>query len=419
MLKKDCYFLLKEPKSDNETLIYFFMTCPDSKVKRAIGRKILPADWNTEDQRPFKNKDLNKYLDDIEQVVKDIKSDCRRNKTIISSAMVHAGLDVVLQDLVKRKAVKKVGRTMFEDFVKVTDAMAAGTVLTPGKNPKKYEAGTIVYFEKCTRILKEFFKVEELRPLYSTVTMEVYNDFIVWCHGKNHANSYIGQLIKGWKRLADIALEKGWHSNPVFKSEGFVKITEETEDVFLTEKQILAIYTVELEERHLDIARDWFVMDCFLGVRVSDLQRITLADLSSDVFQLSNQKTGAHVAVPINPIIPAILLKWGGMPPAMSDVKLNKYIKIVGEKAKLNDKFMYSITKGGRLQVITCRVWEMLSAHTARRTLITNLLRSKVEEVIVMRLTGIKRQTTLNRYFKQTPLEVARDLKKHPYFTGK
>lgn len=423
MNKNDCYFLLKEPNSTQPTLIYFFLQCPDGKVKRSIQRKIHPIDWDPETKRPRKDRDLTKYLDTFEQLEDDIKSDCRRNKTIISKKMVDAAIDILLQESrpeKPKKAPTEETRNMIEDFRTITAGMKDGTVLTPGKQKKKYEAPTITYFNRVISTLEEFYKEESLLPHYDAVTMETYNKHITWSHKKNFANSYIGATIKGWKRLAAIAAdEKHWHDNPVFDNEDFVKITEETEDIALTENEIERIYKVEMDEPHYDLARDWFVLDCYKGLRVSDLLSITQRDFEGEYFEFVNKKTGAQVALPVHPFVREIIKKHGGIPPKISDVKLNKYIKEVARKAKLNSSFVYTITKGGRLQTIRCKKWEMVSSHTCRRSFITNLLKMGLPHAQVMRLAGIRRYQTLMRYFKQTPKEVAEDVAGHEFFTGK
>lgn len=422
MTKHDCYFLLKEPNSTEPTLIYFFLQCPDGKVKRSVQRQINPSDWDFEAKRPQKDRELDRYLDTFVQMEEDIKSDCRRNKTIITKSKVDDAIDILLQDSRPdrpKKAPKEEVRNMIDDFRTITDGMAAGTILTPGKQKKKYEPKSITYFKRVINTLEEFFKDESLAPHYENITLDTYNRHIAWSHKKNFANSYIGNTIKGWKRLAAIANdEKQWHSNRVFDSDDFVKITEETDDIALTEKEIERIYRVEVEESHYDLARDWFVLDCFMGLRVSDLLAISERDFEGDYFEFVNKKTGAQVALPVHPFVREVIKKYGGIPPKISDVKLNKYIKEVAKKAKLNSTFIYTITKGGRLQTIRCKKWEMVSSHTCRRSFITILLKLGLAHAKVMRLAGIKRYQTLMRYFKQTPKEVAEDVSSHAFFTG-
>jgi site-specific recombinase XerD len=417
MDKKECNFWLKEPNSQKESLIYFNIALPDGDIKRSVKRKILPAEWDFESQRPSKDRKLLRYLDDIEDSISDLKSHCRHSGTVISCDLAKGTLDTILQDTGKKRGLTT--RNMFTDFRTISTGMRNGTVLTPDKKKKRYAESTILQFESSTNIIEEFFTEKKLSTNIELVTMDTYDAFFVWCHGRNLSNNYIGTLIKRWKILAKISRKNGWHTNMIFQSEDFVKITEETDDIFLTDEKIQAIAKTNVGLPGYDIARDWFVLDCYLGLRVSDLLKITKDDFEGNFFQLINKKTGAKVVIPINPTVRRIIKRYKGLPPAISDSTLNEYIKVVARKSGLKAKFIYKVTKGGILQIFHYQEWEMVSAHTCRRTFITNLCRKGIPPLQVMMLAGIEDYDTLMRYFKQSAMEVAEDVQGHKFFTGK
>jgi site-specific recombinase XerD len=418
--KKECSFVLKEPKATTPTPINFLMSCPDGRVKRGIAETILPTDWDPETQRATGTskaaRRINQLIDSIIAMVPGLKSECRRIGRVISKADVHAALDVILQDRQKEKE-KAPARDMFTDFKIIIEGMKDGSILTPGKRKKKYAPETIKSYEsRALPKLEEFYNDKKEAPQWAGVDLELYELFITWCHEKDLSDNSIGVYIKCWKRAGKIALKKGWHANAVFDDEDFMILKEETPDIYLDEKKIEIIYKQKLPVKHYDIARDWFVLDCNLGLRISDLKRVELKDFEGKHFQFVNQKTGAHVAIPIHRYAKAIIKKWKGLPPPISEQKFREYIKEVARLAKLNDKFIYKITKGGKLQVFEYKEWEMVSPHTCRRCFITNLLRMKFAHAHVMMLAGIKRYETLMRYFKQTPTDVANEVGEHDYF---
>lgn len=420
MPNKDCSFFLKEPKAGAHTLIYFHMTCPDGKIKRSVGLKVLPADWDFPGQRAKGTgkpaREINQVIDTIINMIPGIKSECRRNNRVISSKDIQAALDVILQDT-RAEEAKEPPRDMFTDIKVIIKGMQEGAILTPGKHKKRYAAETIKSYESRTLPkLEEFYKDKKERPEWAGVDIELYELFISWCHEKDLSNNSIGVYIKCWKRAGKIALKKGWHSNMIFQDEEFMILKEETPDIYLDEEKIDRLYKQVVPIEHYDIARDWFVLDCFLGLRISDLQRIGKKDFDGKHFQFVNQKTGAHVAIPIHRHVKAIIKKWKGLPPAISEDKFREYIKDVAQLAKLNEKFIYKITKGGKLQVFEFKEWEMVSPHTCRRSFITNLLKLGIPHAQVMKLAGIKRYETLMRYFKQSAEEAAREVGKHDFF---
>lgn len=433
---KEFSFFLKDAKSKAPTLINFRMALPgDAPLKRSLGRAIHPNDWDLEDQRPkaSKNKDI-KEIDQliarIAETIPVIKSECRRDNRVISRADVNAALDVILQTKRKEQAGSYVaGRDMFIDFEVIIAAMRSGEILTPGKNKKRYTPATIKNFEKSIRKIKSFYEDENkkqerkrqpLLNIYAMVNIELYNSFIAWCHGDNQSNNSIGVFVKCWKRLGKIALKKGWHSNMVFEDEDFLILKEETDDIYLDDHKIEKIYRQPVPADHYDIARDWFVLDCFLGLRVSDLGRVNLDDFNGKYFQFINQKTGAKVAIPIHPYAKQIFKKWKGLPPPMAEKNFRDYIKIVAKMAGLKDKFLYKITKGGEVHQEVLEEWQMVSPHTCRRSFITNLLKIRKPEpiphAVIMKLVGIKRYETLMRYFKMTPEEAAESVADHSFF---
>ncbi len=64
-------------------------------------------------------------------------------------------------------------------------------------------------------------------------------------------------------------------SNYIFKHKKFTYSEEETEAVYLTEKEIMQLYDLDLTgSARLDQVRDLFVFGCFTGLRFSDYSNV-------------------------------------------------------------------------------------------------------------------------------------------------
>lgn len=420
MSDKDCSFFLKEPKATTPTIVYFHMTCPDGKVKRSIGLKILPTDWDPAGQRAKGNskpaREINQVIDAIVNMIPGLKSECRRTNRVISTDDVRAALDVILQDRRPETKTKALARVVISDFELIIAGMKDGSITTP-RRKKKYSASTIRNYEKVILPkIKKYYKEKKKPAVWSGVTIELYNDFISWCHSCNLGNNSIGAYITVWKVVGKMALNKGWHSNEVFKDENFMVLKEDTPAIYLDDNKIELIYKHKYENEDETVARDWAVLDCYLGLRISDLRKITANDFGGNLFQFVNHKTGAHVAIPIHRYAKEILKKWNGLPPAMQEHIFRRNIKEAAKNAGLKEKFIYVATIGGHVQKFEYEEWECVTPHTLRRSFITNLLKLGIPHVKVMKLAGIKRYETLMRYFKQTAIDVANDLKKHKFF---
>lgn len=416
--KKECSFFLKEPGGASPTLIYFHMTLPDGKVKRSIGLKVTPTGWA--DQRAAGStkldRDINQVIDSIINMIPGLKSECRRNNRVISSADVHAALDVILQDRRTTKKKKEPVKSMIKDFEKIVAGMKDGSITTP-KSKKKYSYSTIRNYEMVVLPkIEKYYKEKKKPAVWDTVTIELYNDFISWCHSCNLSNNSIGNYIRHWKVAGKISLKKAWHSNEIFKDESFSAIREETPAIYLDDTKIGHLYKLKCIDEEQEIARDWAVLDCYLGLRISDLRKVTDNDFKGDIFQFVNQKTAAHVAIPIHKFAKEILIKWKGLPPILSERKFREGIKEAARIAGLNDKFVYTATISGEAQSFEYEEWQCVTPHTFRRSFITNLLKMGIPHAQVMKLAGIKRYETLMRYFKQTSIEVAQEMKDHKFF---
>lgn len=308
-----------------------------------------------------------------------------------------------LKNILDRRFRKENSQSLTDLIEAAIDKMKEGKILTPGK--KIYSQGSIKTFNFTNTLLKEFFKTESDR-----VTMDTYNNFIAWCQGKKYSINYIGSQIKNWKALGRLAT-----GDPIYSSKDFKKIQEETFDIYLTEEELKKIYNLKLTGR-FDLTRDWFILDCYTGLRVSDLKLLTDKNLHGGFITIANEKTDEKVIIPVHPFVAAILKKYKGFPPKISDVELNKSIKLIAEKAKIKDKVLYSITKGGKREDHYLKKWEMVSNHTARRSFITNLLKIGTPHTITMKLTGIKSMNTLLRYNKLSADEAAKIAAGHKFF---
>lgn len=227
--------------------------------------------------------------------------------------------------------------------------------------------------------------------------------------GQDYTLNYIGAQIKNWKILG-----KGI-GGTVFNEPWFKKMQEDAFDIYLSQTEISKIYNLKLSGRY-DIVRDWFVLDCYTGLRIGDLMILNSKNYSKGFITIANQKTGAKVVIPAHRYVRAILQKHGGFPPKVKDFDMNEKIKDIGEKAGIDDRVLFTITRGGRREDQYLKKFQMISNHTARRSFITNLLKTGVPDTIVMKLTGIKSAATLKRYDKLGTEEAAKIASRHRFF---
>lgn len=274
--------------------------------------------------------------------------------------------------------------------------MEAGLILT--KKKKRYAGSTIKSIRNSIKRLQEF----DPSLSQDKITIDTYNRFLVWANESDHSRNYTGTIIKNWKVLGTLIGGNTIYSHPDFK-----KIDEEAAAVYLAEPEIerMAKVTVPNTSR---IARDWFIIQCCTGLRVSDLVRLSKDNLSTGMISIITQKTGEKVSIPVHRFVKPILKKYKGFPPPVTDVEINREIKVVAKLAKITGKFLSSKNKGGKRIDEKLEKWQLLVSHTARRSFITNARKNGVPDSIVMKLAGIVSPNTLKRYDRLTADEAGK-----------
>ncbi|AHW59583.1 integrase [Draconibacterium orientale] len=136
----------------------------------------------------------------------------------------------------------------------------------------------------------------------------------------------------------------------------------------------------------LENAKDWLLIGCFIGQRVSDLLKLKSSNIQDmggfKMIVLTQQKTGKEVAIPIHDKIKPILEKrnWS-FPEPLSAVNFNLHIKdickLAGIKEPIEGSKMICIDEEAEPKVYrkikgVYPKWELVSSHICRRSFATN-----------------------------------------------
>lgn len=411
-------FILDRPNSDKPTTIFIKKALIDNpKFKASLGVKVLPENWLKETERAKiedltklvidEHKSINTLLSRLETFVEGRVRDARYSGNHLTSIE----LSGKIHDLTgRRQAGLKVATGFYEHCRTIITDMKTGALLTP--RGKRYSDGTIKNYNQSLNTIEQY----NAGLSFADITMEFYHAFVKWCNDKDFSMNYIAQHIKNLVVLMKVARKRGHHNNTAYLDNDFRVIQEQTDDIHLSPAELDKIYRHNLPNKTLDIARDWFIIDCYLGLRVSDIQLLDPKNFEKDRVTIASEKTDTKVVIPLRTEVRAILKKWSGLPPKISDQELNRSIKDVAELAGLKQTVLYFLTKGGQRKDYYLKKYEMVSCHTARRSFITNLLNANVPDNQVMQLAGIKKHSTLLRYKKTKPEETAEIMKDHAFF---
>lgn len=188
---------------------------------------------------------------------------------------------------------------------------------------------------------------------------------------------------------------------------------QKVDKIYLSPKDIEIIENKQFDTDSLDNARDWLLISCETGQRVSDFMRFTKSMIRYKVNAKGEQKpliefmqvkTNKLMSIPLSKKVIEILNKRGGeFPYAISDQKYNDYIKEVCRIAELNYKVKGSKNdiETNRKKSGTFKKWELVTSHIGRRSFATNNY-SIIPTSILIYMTGHSTEQMFLEYIGKT-----------------
>ncbi|MCG9910057.1 MAG: site-specific integrase [Flavobacteriales bacterium] len=238
-------------------------------------------------------------------------------------------------------------------------------------------------------------------------------EFEKYCISQNYAPNTIARAIKFIKTLCYHAQSNGIETH--FQLSNIAVKIEKVKSIFLSPEEIQKIENVELEAEHLVNARDWLIISCETGQRVSDFMRFTkdLIRIESGVklIEFTQVKTGKMIAIPVSKKVQNILdRRNGNFPRKISDQRYNDYIKEVCKKAQINEKTQgskpHTNGNGTRKMKGTFEKWELVTSHIGRRSFSTNYF-GHIPTSLLIGVTGHSTEKMFLTYIGKTETQKA------------
>lgn len=249
---------------------------------------------------------------------------------------------------------------------------------------------------------------------FDDITIDFYSDFTAYLQSLGLALNTIGHKIQTLKVWLNEATFKGINTNNQYKNQRFRAITEQTDSVYLSVKELEQIYSTDCKSERLNKVKDLFLVGAFTGLRFSDVTSLTKENIKGSTISIEQHKTGKRVAIPLHPIVIDIWRKYGEkLPKPISNQKFNEYIKEVCKLAGIDSIEQKNITKGGFRVRQSFKKYELITSHTARRSFATNLYLSGFPAISIMPITGHTTERAFMRYIRVTPEQHAELLRKH------
>lgn len=235
------------------------------------------------------------------------------------------------------------------------------------------------------------------------------------------AENSIGKTTKHLKRVMEYAKEKKLHTN--FEFEKFVAVSQEVDNIALTDEEINRILNLKLTDKktkYLLPEQERFSIAYNFLLRFNDSISINKKNIyiesGQPFFKMITGKTKQEVIIPIMPRNYEILKKNNFTIKPTNNQNSNERVKELGRLAGLDqDNTITQIRKGKTLQTVYKR-YELISTHTTRRSAATNLYLAGVDLKRIQLMGGWKSMKQLEEYLKIDKLENAKVLAGHAFF---
>ncbi len=420
-------FFLKDPKSTGETLIFLVYNHDYKRLKYSTGEYILPSSWNSELQSPEisrkypHNSEIHRRLEEYRFFITDLVGEMKRKKEQIAPAKLRIALDEKFKDVVVDEATGLKQMSFIEYIENYITQCEKGNRLNDGK---RYKVWTIKGYKTLKYHLNKYMKKRYIKLDFKDITTDFYSDFLGYFNENNYAINTIGKHIKNIKVMMSASFDEGLHNNLDFKKKAFKIITEETDAIYLTEKELDKIYELDLSSKkkeHFVKARDLFIIAARTALRFEDVTRIQehhfIKNDKGIFLKMNTIKTNVTVMIPFKKQVLEIYNKYNGnLPRQISNQKMNEYIKVIGSLAKINTIVTKKITLGGMLVEKTKKKWELITCHTARRSAATNMFLTGIAVLSIMKITGHRTERAFMKYIRMSEEDNAYKMADNDYF---
>ena len=289
----------------------------------------------------------------------------------------------------------------------------------------KISNDSIKIYNTSKQLLTRYQKSIKKPILLTDVNNDFQVDFEKYCVNNMYAQNTICKLLKVIKAVCNDAKYNGLEVS--YQLEKIKGKQSKVDSIYLTFDDLTKIEKIKKSKltESLYNAKDWLIISCYCGQRVSDFMRFTndmvRIENGKHLIEFTQKKTGKIMTIPLHPKVLEILNKRKGMfPYAISDQKYNDYIKLVCQTAKLNE-----IVKGGKLEETATesgifrkktamhQKWELVTSHIGRRSFATNFY-GTIPTSYLIYVTGHSTEVMFLNYIGKSNKDLAIEL--HNFF---
>lgn len=413
-------FKLKESNSPGTSLILMKVYYLKNRFVYSTGQQIEPKFWNEDAgnviiQKGISSKEkqrlqninfqLNRYENEIIKIFN--QTDIEGIKP--TNDLLREKLDVVFYKI----EVKPVSKD--PDFQTFVQKFVEENKITKSKL-------TIKSYNNTLNLINEFSKKKRYEISFESINLDFYHKFVKHLAESGKSINTIGKQIKNLKTFIHSAERRGIKINKDIDNPEFKKLAAETDKIFLTLNEVIALYDFDLSGKpRLEKIRDLFVIGCNTALRFSDfsiIQKENIIDNNGHKLLRKRMEKGNRiVVVPLNKMVLSILQKYNSMLPVnISNQKMNDYLKEICKLAGFNEHVIITKYVGLQRVDVKKKKYDLVTSHTARRTGATNMYLSGIQAQSIMKITGHKTEKAFMAYLRINEEEHAMHMAENMFF---
>lgn len=403
-------------QSKSESANIYLRLSVDRKtvIRRKTNFVINSSDWSTKKSQPLDRdenlKVLKTNLDKLRTGILERLNDATKKSVEINGDWLTTQIDEIQgRATIDEKESSKLVN-MFDYYI----SNLPNKVYSNGK--KGASESTIRKYTTIKNKLIEFQKLKKKTIHVKDVDLKFRNDFIKFLADVHKINdNTIGRYIKFLKTVCiDARDNTGIEASPQLNR--FKGYSNKVEKIFLTLDEIETIKDTTYKRDALNNAKDWLIIGCFIGQRVSDLLTLTRNNIAIrngvEMIEITQKKTGKKVSIPLHHEVKTILdNRNGDFPTKISAVHFNLHIKDICQLAGITQP-----TPGGKIDRDTSRKiegvfpkWQLVTSHICRRSFASNFY-GDIPTALLISITGHSTERQFLEYIGKNPTDYATQL---------
>ena len=420
-------FLLQS-KSNNAP-IYTRLSIGRGKIYyRKTGLTINPKDWSTTTDLPLNNtvtnKNLSSKLKKLDAFIFESLNDDTSNGIDITPDWLQVKIDLHFNrvETVELDYLTEYGEHLIKNLKYKVNEKSKGVGVS-ASTQKKYRTivNKLIAFDKYQSKNKKNFQ----RTKLVDVNLQFRSDLIEYFDKEDKlGDNTIGRYLKFVKSICLDAKKNGLKVSPQLND--FLGFTVKAPKIILSLEEIEKIKNKTFVNDAHDIARDWLIIGCFTGQRVSDLLRMKSGFIQHiqdhDFIVLEQIKTKKTVQIPIHYEVQEVLNKRNGeFPPTFAKniesgkTMFNRYLKELCKLAEID-----TVVNGNKYDEDKKRFvngnypkHELVSSHICRRSFASNFYATELYPTpILMNITAHSTEHMFLEYIGKKPIDYSLQLAK-------